>query len=232
MIKFYLYRKYQSSWFSCSSSEYYDLESKQWTTNWDSQKILVSDNELSPLQNYCRGLDYYIDPLSIETVELGTQEFPYRTIAPVFAEILKHMSHSDLSISIWVKEGTTLTVEDSQIFIFNITEVSISTYSDISSNPGYATLISTDLPVEKLSKKSKFNIIKNTDLNVSDAISKGDFSDIEIAFLGRTGDTFQIWRSSFTMSNFTVKRFSNDLNIGLFLFPIYFQERALTLSKY
>jgi len=147
---------------------------------------------LSPLQNYCRGLDYYIDPLSIETVELGTQEFPYRTIAPVFAEILKHMSHSDLSISIWVKEGTTLTVEDSQIFIFNITEVSISTYSDISSNPGYATLISTDLPVEKLSKKSKFNIIKNTDLNVSDAISKGDFSDIEIAFLGRTGDTFQI----------------------------------------
>ena len=125
-------------------------------------------------------------------MEFGTQEFPFRTIAPVFAEILKHISHSNLSISIWVKEGTTLMVEDSQIFIFNISEVSISTYSDINSNPGYATLISSDLPVEKLSKKSKFNIIKNTDLNVTDAISKGNFSSYELENLGRSGETFQV----------------------------------------
>ena len=125
-------------------------------------------------------------------MEFGTQEFPFRTIAPVFAEILKQMSHSNLSISIWVKEGTTLMVEDSQIFIFNITEVNISTYSDINSNPGYATLVSTDLPVEKLSKKSKFNIIKNTDLNVTDAISKGEFSNYELENLGRIGETFQV----------------------------------------
>ena len=125
-------------------------------------------------------------------MEFGTQEFPYRTIAPVFAEILKHMSHSNLSILIWVKEGTTLMVEDSQIFILNITEVSISTYSDFNSDPGSAILVSTDLAVERLSKKSKFNIIKNTDLNVSDAISKGDFSSYELEHLGKEGETFQV----------------------------------------
>ena len=141
------------------------------------------------------------------------------------------MSHSNLSISIWVKEGTTLMIEESQIFIVNITEISISTYSSSSDLPGYATLVSTDSAVEGLSKKSAFNIIKSVDVDLTDAISQGDFTSYELESLGRTGDTFQVWRTSISFSNFIVKRISDTLHSGLFLFPLYFQDKVLTLSK-
>ena len=231
MSELCFYSNYQPSWFACSISEYYDLDSKRCVSSWDSDKIAISDNNLSNLDKYCRGLNYYIDPYNIEPVEIGTEEFPYRTIAPVFAEILKHMSHSNLTISIWVKEGTTLMIEESQIFILNITEISLSTYSSSSDLPGYATLVSTDSAVEGLSKKAALNIIKSVDVDLTDAISKGDFTSYELESLGRTGDTFQVWRTSISFSNFIVKRISDTLHSGLFLFPLYFQDKVLTLSK-
>ena len=106
--------------------------------------------------------------------------------------MLKHFSHTNYSISIWIKEATTVMMEDSKAFIFNLTEVSLSTYSVLNSAAGYATLTSTESAIESLSKKAAFHIIKNLDLNVTDAISKGDFSSTELESIGRENDAIQI----------------------------------------
>ena len=66
---------------------------------------------------------------------------------------------------------------------------------------------------------------------MTDAITKGDFTSYELVLLGREGDSFHVSRSDFSISNFIVKRVSNDVNSGVFIFPLYFQEKVLTLSK-
>ena len=227
----FLYWNYQTTWFDCPPGEIYDLDTQQWISNWDSPKVTITDSDLSLISSYCRNLNYYIDPTSEESIELGTKEYPYRTIAPVFAEVLKHVSHHDYSIYVWIKEETTVFIEDSKIHIINMTKVNFSTYSESDDPPKYATLMATDSSVENLSAKAAFHVIKNMTLDVASVISAGNFSDTELEVLGREGETFHVSRTSISFSNFYWRRQASNSTSGRFIFLSYLQDKSLALSN-
>ena len=146
------YCNYQASWFQWSPSEIFDLDTLSCISSWDNPKILITDSTNFNVDSFWRNLSFYIDPKTTELIELGTKTYPYRTIEPVFAEILKHYSYKDITINIYLKENTTLMFEESKSFIIDIKEVIFETYSLVNSSPAKATIISTDKNVEGISK--------------------------------------------------------------------------------
>mmetsp|Transcript_1642 Transcript_1642/g.1450 ORF Transcript_1642/g.1450 Transcript_1642/m.1450 type:complete len:100 (-) Transcript_1642:57-356(-) len=84
-------------------------------------------------------MDFYIDPTSEKHLEFGTKRYPYKSFEPAFVEILHEYSHTKKSINLWVKENTVVYLEDSKAYFINLTQVSISTYSD-NEITGFSTL--------------------------------------------------------------------------------------------
>ena len=93
--------KYQSICFQCEPTKSLDLETMSCLPNCGNDKFNLSDNQTFELTNFCRRPVYYIDPSSDKILELGTQNYPYRTIRPVFVEILKYFSHQEISVSVF-----------------------------------------------------------------------------------------------------------------------------------
>jgi len=110
----------QQSWFQCTSPDILDVDTLTCVPSCDSSQIEISDTTLFGVDSIWRTLEYYIDPTSEELLEFGTKQYPYRTTKPVFAEILKHHSHTDREIKVYLKEGTNTYIEDSSIFIINL----------------------------------------------------------------------------------------------------------------
>ena len=54
--------------------------------------------------NFCKLEDIYIDPQSSQQIELGTLEYPYRTMKSVSAEILSLWSNSDKNVTVFMKD--------------------------------------------------------------------------------------------------------------------------------
>ena len=226
------YWSYQSSWFSCPPSQSFDLETFSWISDWESPKVQINDTVQFEMDSIWRENNYYVDPLSEELIELGTRTYPYRTLFQIFSEIMNHKSHSDVTVTIYIKENANLYIEDSEIFLLGISQVSIQSYSDTGETPKAAIITTTDSSVEKKSKKAAFNIMKNTTVDVSSLISSGSFTDEEISIAGRIGGTIQLVRTSISITNVIVKRKAASTSSGLFLDVVYLQNRTVSLSKY
>ena len=141
----------------------------------------------------CRHFNYYVDPESTEIIELGTKAYPFKNIALPFVEILNYFSHSDKNITVFVKEYTNNMLLWESSYIVNITMVTVETYTE-SKNviPSYATLTIKESGVTKLTQKTVFNILKNTDLRLS-SILKIDEILTEEASNGKESQDFHIF---------------------------------------
>ena len=127
----------------------------------------------------CRHFNYYVNPESTKIIELGTKAHPFKNIALPFVEILNYLSHSDRNITIFVKENTNNLLLWESNYIINITMVTVETYTESgNSTPNYATLLIKDAGVTKLTSKTVFNILKDTDLRLN-SILKTDQISVE-----------------------------------------------------
>ena len=210
----------------------FDLETLSCLPDCGLQQTKILDPDMFQISGYfCRNPEYYIDATSKEILELGTKMYPYRTIKPVFSELLKIHSHHTISIVAYLKENTNIFLEDSNAFVINITEFNFMTYTDTIGLPGKATIITTEIAQPGISKRAAFHIMKNDYQNITGAIQGRPFLDYELKSIGRAGDAFQIVRSSILMNNIVAKRQAIDKMNGVFIFLLYLQTKTMRLGK-
>ena len=126
--------------------------------------------------NVCRSLEYYINIESEHVVELGTRQYPYKDLSSVFVEIVELHSNTDRSIIINVKEDTINYLMVKQNYVININSITIKSYSDRSTSPNKATIISYDSESKNIAYviTSMFNILNRDQFTVDDKLSMID----------------------------------------------------------
>ena len=134
--------EYQALWFQWNSGKVYDTELRKCVDTWTSPKILHTSSQYSIVAVW-RSTSIYIDPECLNIIELGTMNYPYKSSISAFSEILNQYSHSNNSISIYIKENTQLIIPNDIVYLINITSVSISSYSSSSSVPNSANILVT-----------------------------------------------------------------------------------------
>ena len=72
-----------------------------------------------------------------------------------------------------------------------MTQVNLKSYSEQGDGQGRPVVVTTDSKVEGLSKKAAFHLMKNLTLDIEKVISAGEFTEQELGFIGRLGDSFQ-----------------------------------------
>ena len=118
--------------------------------------VLLTSDHLNIDQIY-RTLDYYIDPLSTEIIELGTYKYPYKSIKSVISEIINFHSHVHRDIVIYTKDAY---IEDELFHIINITSVTITSHPDYLEIGRRAILIPTSVPQPNTYNKTQFHLLK------------------------------------------------------------------------
>jgi hypothetical protein len=99
----------------------------------------------------------------------------------VFVEILNLHSHSDRDITISVKEDTDNYLLIETNYIVDLTSVMIQSYSDSSTSTlDNANLYFKDSDVDMFDFQTIFNIIENTNIDVSTVINTGEIDDSEV----------------------------------------------------
>lgn len=150
---------------------------------------------------------------------------------PAFDEIMLFYSNSEFEIEILIKEGSTVYIEDSKILLVNLTSVSITTYNDTASPAGYVNLYTMDQPVDKISSKAAFHLIKDVTVDFATLTSGHGFTDYELTKIGIGGTTFDVTRTSISLENIIARRIAASRSTGIFLYLTYLQTKTLTLSK-
>lgn len=82
---------------------------------------------------YCwQGDDIYVNPNSRREAELGTIEFPYKTIDQAFIEVWNYWTDPTLPVNIYVMENTTNFVwyKTRPLLLYNRTTVRLKTYTE------------------------------------------------------------------------------------------------------
>ena len=98
--------------------------------------------------------------MSQSTVELGTQEHPYKELDSAFVEVINFHVHSERTINIFVMEGSTVFM-NSPTYIVNTTLVHLESYSEVSNVAGMARIVGVQNNTKIIppSTPSKFNIL-------------------------------------------------------------------------
>jgi hypothetical protein len=166
-------------------------------------------------------------------IELGTKAYPYRSFRAVSSEILNQFSYLQVNITIYLKEGIKVYVEDDVSYFLNMESVSITSYSDTSPTPGKALLVPTSIGQYGISERAAFHILNHTDLPIEEKIGLKSYGDSELAKLRTNSVTFKISETSFSFTNIDSYREEVDYNGESFLFyPIYLQNRDIVISMF
>lgn len=200
--------------------------------------MLISDSQLA-ISSVCRGFNYYVDPTSTAVLELGTLQYPYKSLAFVFVELLNFHANTARTINVYLKENTQNYIDLSFNYIINITSVTITSYSATSSSPSKATIIAgeTNDPSQAnitayYSSSTIFNLLVSTALNTQKQIfSNPLLSSTELSYLSQKTQVIVIQRSAFSISNITLSSTFKDITSGYkFFFPIYLQDRSFRMT--
>ena len=210
---------YQLSCFVWATGEYYDTDLLSWVIECPSPKIKILNSQFA-ISSVWRNNQLYIDASSSQMIELGTKQYPYKTAKAAFSEILNIYSHKQVNITLFIKEYSNLFMEDDN-FILNMTSMTITSYSDLTDSPSRATIIPTDVSQQRLSKRSAFNLLKNTDLQLNEVLQASTFSSIQKLLILKERVTFTIAMSNFYLNNIDVRRDPGDIGKDtVFIFPI------------
>lgn len=124
----------------------------------------------------CRDYEYYIDPTSTQTIELGTEQYPYRTFKAVVSEILNHFSNVHVEVTIYAKDFYS---QDHKMFFVNMTNVVITTHPEYVSWNRRAVMTLTEFEQADISKKARLHLLNFADIPVATVVASGDFTDTE-----------------------------------------------------
>jgi hypothetical protein len=182
--------------------------------------------------SFWRSPDYYVDPTSTKLIELGTKEYPFKSLMLPFVEILNYHSHSNFSVNIYVQERTTVEIFLDSIYLINIERVNLINYSNATSSPDQANLVIKDGDVNIWSPKTRFNLFKNYDLDLNVQLNNGNITDRERIDFLRTGYAFMVNRANFKMWGFTVTTSFTNSSVPCTLFyPIFIQDKVFELEN-
>jgi hypothetical protein len=166
-------------------------------------------------------------------LELGTKQYPYRTMKSVSSEILNQLTAKNANITILLKEGSKVYIQDDTTYFLSMGSVTVASYSDSSSKPGRALLVPTAIVQHGITERAAYHILENTDLPIILKIEGHGYGDIELFKLRETQITFKIALTSFSLLNVNVYREQVDYNgLQTFMYPISLQNRNINVSKW
>ena len=153
-----------------------------------------------------------MDVYSESPIELGTREYPYKSAKALFVELLNYHSNQDKSVAIYFKENQNHYIEDGTSFILNITNVTITTYSEEDSNLFRAKLIPTRVAQSAENKKTAFSLLAYTDLMFDEVVTEGGYTESERSQLNIGAITLFTLRSNTYIDNIDVERHPIDID--------------------
>jgi hypothetical protein len=218
--------RYQQKWFKWDAQQYYDLDTFSWVESWP---LIVINVDFT---SFWRDLKIYIDPDSSNFMQLGTKEFPFRSLGSVFSELVNYHSHRDIKIEILIKEGTSNYVLDDMNFIINTTSVKVSTYGGNGTSLQKATLILTNTTQITYEAKSLFTLHSNSTLKLMEKIEAGQFTKKEVQSISRGTVSIFVLRSNFSIENLSIIRDYKDFRKDtLFLSINYLQDKLVKMQN-
>ncbi|CAI2377304.1 unnamed protein product [Moneuplotes crassus] len=230
---------YQATCFQCNEGEVYDFIAKKCTMISDciSPKHLLSSSQFS-LKTICRTLDYYVDPFSSKSIELGTEDFPYRSFTTLSSELVNLYSNSDYNISIYSNDAY---IEHGGFVIINMTSITIAPIPRyqpfqhtrlVKKSENRPLLIPTNFKQHGITDRALFHVLKHADAQIDKVLTEGGFTTSETdAFSSRVA-TMRLLRTSIEIDGIDFYREEIDYNQqSLLIRPIYFQNRLLKITN-
>ena len=173
-----------------------------------------------------------MDPLSTEVLELGTREYPYRTMKSVSSEVLTFFSHQQVEITIYVKDVYLEDISHTTFYAVNMTEISFKSHPDYTELNRRAVVTLTELSQPGISQKARFHLLTSTALPIQEVIDAGNFMKREENQLLERA-SFIICRTGLTFESIDLYREVVDpLNNVVFAKGIYLQDKTFSLCKY
>ena len=180
----------------------------------------------------CRSNELYVDIYSESPIELGTKQYPYKSVKALFIELLNYHSNQDKSVAIYFKENQNHYIEDGTSFVLNITNVTITTYSDEDTAIFRAKLIPTRIVQSAENHKTAFSLLANTTLMLDEVVTEGGYTEAEQFALNSGAITIFTLRSNTYIDNLDVERDPIDLGQStIFLYVAYLQDRILQVTN-
>ena len=123
-------------------------------------------------------------------------------------------------------------MEDGTNYILNITNVTITTYTDQFSITSKAKVVPTLIPQSVHSKRTAFSLLNETDLKLNEKISEGDYTETEVFQLSNAQTTLFSVRSNTYINNIDIEREAIDTSLTtIFLQIVYFQDKMIQMSN-
>ncbi|CAI2369286.1 unnamed protein product [Moneuplotes crassus] len=234
---------YQMSCYTCVSGEYFDLDTYSCVSACDpSTQIAIDDTKLGGIP-VCRSFNYYVNPLSDSTTELGTLKHPYKELNSVFMELFHFHSHSEREIVINLFEDTTNYVKEGT-FLIEINKVAIRSYSSEEFQTRKAKIVG----IEKGSNKapallpSHFTLLSKTFshlLGTSEVDYLGQISsDSQISsedkdlVLNSGNGILYLFKTSLQLDELYISTEYSNIGINkIFLNPIQLLDRKVSIAS-
>ena len=180
----------------------------------------------------CKSFDIYINPNSTEIIELGTIDYPYKSLGLAFVELLNYHSHSNSSITIHIMEDTINYILVDSNYIINITQVTIKPYSNGSGVPNKATIVGREDNVVYFSSNSMFNLINDTTLNTDENIyNVSEIDDSSKTTISLVDYSILIYQSQVLWSDLKIQTEYNSLaTLNYFIRAVYIQDRDINIT--
>ena len=173
-----------------------------------------------------------MDIYSESPIELGTKQYPYKSAKALFIELLNYHSNQDKSVAIYLKENQNHYIEDGTSFILNITNVTMTTYSDEDIVVSRAKLIPTRIIQSAENYKTAFSLLANTTLMLDEVVTEGGYTEAEQFALNSGAITIFTLRSNTYIGNLDVERDPIDLGHStIFLYVAYLQDKILQVTN-
>ena len=180
----------------------------------------------------CRSNELYVDIYSESPIELGTKQYPYKSAKALFIELLNYHSNQDKSVAIYLKENQNHYIEDGTSFVLNITNVTITTYSNEDTAIFRAKLIPTRIIQSAENYKTAFSLLANTTLMLDEVVTEGGYTEAEQFALNSGAITIFTLRSNTYIDNLDVERDPIDLGQStIFLYVAYLQDKTLQVTN-
>ncbi|CAI2366740.1 unnamed protein product [Moneuplotes crassus] len=188
------------------------------------------------LPKLCRSSDYFVDAFSAKNIELGTQEFPYRSFTSLASEVLNIHSNTERTLRIFTNDCY---IKDNEILLINITNVILMPLPDYNifehynlskKSPQKPLLVPTHFEQHGISEKALFHILSHADMQVDKVLAESKFSTYEKDKLSAYTSTIKPLRTSLEIMGVDFYREEIDYNQkNKLITPIYAQDRLLKI---
>ena len=223
---------YQNECFVWPQGMKFDLTLLKWVNNCTSSQVFIQDQILKNIPIW-RDTTYYIDSNSLKSIELGTLKYPFKKIGLSTMEVLNFISHSNKNVTIYIKEGSVISMTNLRNFYIDFPNMVITTYSGTENTPLRASIQISNLKFSYFSDSTQFNIISEIVLRLNDALNYPGITSVEEDISAYSTAIFIANRCSLSISNIDVYRdVVSDKNLDVpFVIAIYEQTHTITLKN-